>query len=78
MLELIHDPRPRSRWLRLKVACEYLDMSRKTLLKYVHMGLLRGKKVGVWKIDRQSIEDFMEPDTQNDRLFVDVKERMGL
>jgi len=69
---------PRSRWLRLKVACEYLDMSRKTLLKYIHEGRIRAKKVGVWKIDKQSIEEFMEPDTQNERLFLDARERMGL
>ena len=78
MLDLIHDPNPRSRWLRLKVAAEYLDMSRKTLLKYIHEGKIRAKKVGVWKIDRQSIEEFMEPEQEKERLFVDVRERMGL
>ena len=78
MLDLIHDPNPRSRWLRLGVACEYLDMSRKTLLKYVHQGKIRAKKVGVWKIDRLSLDEFMEPEQEKERLFVDVRERMGL
>ena len=78
MITFIHDPNPRSRWLRLGVACEYLDMSRKTLLKYIHEGKIRAKKVGVWKIDRQSLDEFMEPEQEKERLFVDVRERMGL
>ncbi len=41
-------------------ACHYLRISRPTLIKYLHLGLIRGTKAGKgWKILKSELDRFL-------------------
>ena len=42
-----------------KEACDYLKVSRPTLLKYIHSGEIKAKKIGnAWKIYKSELDRF--------------------
>ncbi len=55
----IHVPR----WLDIKQACQYANIKRDTLMKWVDEGYVYGhKRSGKWIIDRDSIDNFYNQD----------------
>jgi excisionase family DNA binding protein len=48
------------RWFTLAEACEYISVSRNTMIKWIKAGHVYGSKAtGEWRIDRESIDDFL-------------------
>ena len=54
---------PAPRWMDLVRAARYVDLSTKTLMKYVRLGVIYGtRKGGKWILDRESIDSWLEED----------------
>lgn len=51
------------RWLTLEEAMQYAKVnSVNTIKKWIAEGLIYAKKVGNWKVDRESIDTYFESD----------------
>lgn len=51
------------RWLTLEEAMQYAKVSSvNTIKKWIDQGLIYAKKVGQWKVDRESIDAYFESD----------------
>ncbi len=52
--------------LTSREACDYLRISRPTYMKYVHMGRIKGAKVGKgWKVLKSELDRFLRGDIAN-------------
>jgi excisionase family DNA binding protein len=52
--------------LTSREACDYLRISRPTYVKYLHMGRIKGAKVGKgWKVLKSELDRFLRGDSAN-------------
>lgn len=58
------------RWLSFTEACKYASMSPNTLMRYVPHSIYGTKKGGKWYIDRLSIDDWMNKDSEEIEVAV--------
>jgi len=82
MIELIPNPRPPKspRWLKLREAADYANMSEKVLRRHLLSGEIYGtKRRGeVWIIDRESIDRFYLDQGGEDEKWFDLRKRVEL
>lgn len=66
-----------SRWLTLKQACKYANLSKKTILKMIEDGHLQGDTTpgGQWRVDRLSIDEYFE---RSKKKVIAILESLGL
>lgn len=50
----------KEKYLTLKDAMKILDVSERTMFRYIHSGRLKATKIGSWRIKEKDIEDFVK------------------
>ena len=52
--------------LTLQKVAERLQVSERSVFRYIHSGRLKASKVGCWRISQQNLEDFLK-ENSNDK-----------
>lgn len=48
------------KYLTLQQAAKILDVSERSMFRYIHSGRLKAVKIGSWRIKEKDIEDFIK------------------
>lgn len=46
--------------LRLERVAEILDVSKKSVFRYIKSGKLKATKIGQWRVDEKDLKDFID------------------
>ncbi|KND50676.1 MAG: hypothetical protein ABA06_04455 [Parcubacteria bacterium C7867-001] len=48
------------KYLTLQEAAKILDVSERSMFRYIHSGRLKASKIGSWRIKEKDLEDFIK------------------
>jgi len=54
------------KYLTLQEASKVLNVSERSMFRYIHSGRLKASKIGSWRIKEKDLEDFIS-DSSNDQ-----------